>query len=397
MTVSVEAKTHSTPAPVEKPAPDDTLPKPGPALRRPRILIIIGVVVVLVLVFALYARARSKVNHVPLTAAPRPVSVAKAKKTTFRSIREYVGTTDAWNSAKIGPQYISAYVGTVLVRPGAIVRRGQVLATLDCRNPSAGSREMAARAKAMQERQTAIEHETQRTKELVAGGFASTNEIEQLSSRAASQQSEFESLQASLVSRSLEVDDCILRAPFDGEVTERYVDPGAFLRPGEPVAKVIDRNVVRVSADAPESDFIAVAPGTPVEISVQANASKVTFPISRRAPAADSITRTVHFEVDVQNPGHEMPAGATARLVIRVGEPQPAIEVPLVAAVVRGEKASLFSVENGKAKRITATVLGELNGLLYIGPTIPGGTEIVVQGRALLDDGDAVTTKEVAQ
>jgi multidrug efflux pump subunit AcrA (membrane-fusion protein) len=207
MTVSAEAKTHPAPAPAEKPAPDDTLPKPGPALRRPRIIIIIGVVVVLVLVFALYARARSKVNHVPLTAAPRPVSVAKAKKTTFRSIREYVGTTDAWNSAKIGPQYISAYVGTVLVRPGAIVRRGQVLATLDCRNPSAGSREMAARAKAMQERQTAIEHETQRTKELVAGGFASANEIEQLSSRAASQQAEFESLQASLASRSLDVDD----------------------------------------------------------------------------------------------------------------------------------------------------------------------------------------------
>jgi hypothetical protein len=54
-------------------------------------------------------------------------------------------------------------------------------------------------------------------------------------------------------------------------------------------------------------------------------------------------------------------------------------------------------VENGKAKRVNATVLGELNGLLYIGPTIADGTEVVVQGRALLDDGDAVTTKEVAQ
>ena len=57
----------------------------------------------------------------------------------FRPSRTYVGTMEAWLSASIGPQLVSAYVDTVLVRPGAVVKRGEVLATLDCRDASAAS------------------------------------------------------------------------------------------------------------------------------------------------------------------------------------------------------------------------------------------------------------------
>jgi len=37
------------------------------------------------------------------------------------------------------------------------------------------------------------------------------------------------------------VSDCVLRAPFDGEIATRLVDPGAFVRPGTSIVSVIDR------------------------------------------------------------------------------------------------------------------------------------------------------------
>jgi RND family efflux transporter MFP subunit len=370
------------------------------------VLILVGVAVVLLAITLLYIRAERRRNHVALSDAPRPVTVTTAEGTTFRSLRSYVGNTEAWNSARVGPQYVSAYVGTVLVRPGAKVKMGQVLATLDCRNASAASREMAARAASLEARQTAAEHESKRTDELTAGGFASANEIEQLSSRAASEKAEVESLKASLVSRKIEVDDCILRAPFNGEVAERYVDPGAYLRPGEPVALVLDRNTVRVTADAPETDFGVVAPGTPVEVEIAATGAKLELHISRRAPNADAVTRTVHFEVDAPNPeqtvpeatngpdaARRLPVGATARVSLHVGEARPAVRVPLRAATVRGDKATVFVVEDGKAKRVTALVEGELGGELYLEPTLKPGSKVVLEGRALLAEGDAVTAK----
>src|SRR5581483_3970596 len=119
--------------------------------------------------------------------------------------------------------------------------------------------------------------------------------------KATSEAQEVESLKATLVSRSLEVDDCILRAPFAGEVSERFADPGAYLRPGNAVATVIDRSVVRITADAPEADFAVVAPETPVAIEIEATGVKLMGKVSRRAPAADEATRTVHFEIDVPN------------------------------------------------------------------------------------------------
>jgi RND family efflux transporter MFP subunit len=362
--------------------------------NKVRNVILVGVALVLAAMIGLYWRAASRTNHVALSASAKGVSVEKAKAATFRPQRTYIGTTAAWNAARVGPQYVSAYVGTVLVRPGATVKRGEVLATLDCRNASAATREIAARAHAIEERQTALQHEAERTKEMQAGGFASANELEQLTAKSAAEKAEAESMRASLVSRSLEVDDCTMRAPFAGEVSERFVDPGAYVRPGNPVATVIDRSQVRIVADAPEADFNVVAPGTAVKIEVEATGAKLEATISRRAPAADDATRTVHFEIDVPNAEHALPVGSTTRLSIDVGTPQPAIEVPLRAATVRGEKATIFTVQGDVAKSEVLHVFGEAGGSLFVEPKLKAGTPVVVEGRALLDDGDKVAAKE---
>jgi RND family efflux transporter MFP subunit len=374
--------------------PDDSLPSPPPNGRAVQLVILVGAAALSLVVLLLYLSAVWRTNHKALASAPKPVSVIKAESAAYRASRIYVGTTSSWNAAHVGPQYVSAYVGTVLVRPGAVVKRGEVLATLDCRNASAASREIAAKAKAIEERQTAAEHEAERTKEMQAGGFASQNELEQLSARSAAEKAEAESLRASLVSRSLEVDDCIMRAPFSGEVSERFVDPGAYVRPGNPVVTVIDRGQVRIVADAPESDFGVVAPGMPVAIDVEATGAKLTAPVSRRAPGADEVTRTVRFEIDVANANHALPVGATALLTIEVGQPQPATRVPLRAATLRGDKATLFVVDGDVAKRTIVPVLGDADGMLYVDPKLPAAARVVVEGRALLDDGDKVAAKE---
>lgn len=377
-------------------------PRPGGLAR---IVVLVGVAVVALALVALSLRASSRTNKVALADAPKPVTVEEARAGQFQEVRTYVGTAQPWNSAKVGPQYVSAYVGAVLVRPGATVKRGEVLATLDCRNAAAASKEIAAKAKALEERQAAVEHEAGRVKELSQGGFASQNETEQLAARAASDKAEVESLRASLVSRSLEVDDCILRAPFPAEVAERFVDPGAYVRPGNPVVTVIDRSLVRVTADVPESDFAVVAPDRPVALLVEATGAKLSARVSRRAPAADEATRTVHFEVDVPNlrtlpdgkSERVIPVGTTVRVSIDVGAPRPASLVPLRSAVLRGGQATLFTVEEGQvARKRSWPVLGEAGGTLYVDPSLAGGTPVVTEGRALLADGDKVTAKEAA-
>jgi RND family efflux transporter MFP subunit len=360
-------------------------------------VILIAVPILALAVVALYTRAVSLTNHEALTGAPKPVSVVKAQAAKYRPVRSYVGTTHAWNQASLGPQYVSAYVGAVLVRPGAAVKKGEVLATLDCRNASAASKEIAARAKALEERRVAATHETERVAEMKKGGYASENEAEQLSAKASSEAAEVESLKATLVSRSLEVNDCILRAPFDSEVADRFVDPGAYVRPGASVVSLVDRNIVRITADAPEADFAVVAPGTQVAIEVEATGAKLAAKVSRRSPVADETTRTVHFEIDVPNAGHVLPVGATAQLVIEVGDEQTATLIPLRSATVRARSATVYAVTGETAKRVVVPILGERGGSLFLDPKLAAGTPVVIEGRALLEDGDRVAAKELAR
>lgn len=349
------------------------------------------------LVAALYLRAASRVNRVALSMAPRPVAVEKASAASFRPSRSYVGTLQPWVAARIGPQYVSAYVGTVLVRPGDPVKRGEVLGTLDCRSSSETTKAVAARARALSERQKALAHEAERMKELLAGGFTSQNEMEQLSARSSAEAAELESLRASLAGKSLEVDDCVLRAPFAGEVAERQADPGAYLRPGNSLVTVVDRSTVRAVASVPEADFSLVAPGTPVRIEIAATGKRATAPVSRRAPGADASTRTVDIEIDLPNPERSYPVGTTAALSVDAGAAQPATGVPARAATVRGDRASVFVVADGVARRTTARVLGEQEGRLYLDPAFAAGTAVVVEGRSLLEDGDRVIAREAAR
>ena len=321
----------------------------------------------------LYLRASSRVNHVSVADAPRPVSVVDVAAGTYQPTRQYVATIDPWVRADVGPQLIAAYVDTVLVRPGTEVKRGQVLATLDCRDASATQRAVSMQARAIDAKQKAM-----------------ANEAEQKLAGSASELAELMSTQAKLAGSSLAVNDCVLKAPFDGEIASRMIDPGAFVRPGSALVSIIDRSTVRISADVPESDFPFVGPGTPVKISMLATGGTAVGTIARRSPSASKATRTVHFEIDLPDPQRLTPVGTTAELTIDVGKPRPATVVPGSAAAVRGDSATLFIVEGDRAKKSVVAVEGEAAGTLYLDPSLPAGSRVITEGRSLLSDGDRV-------
>jgi membrane fusion protein, multidrug efflux system len=369
---------------------------PRPWFRRvPPVPLAISIVVLVVLAGGglLLARSTSRVNKVPLSAEPKGVATGTAVASTFQPVAHYVGTVEPWIEARLGPQLVSAYVDTVLVRPGAVVKRGEVLATLDCRDASASTKAIAARARAIDAHQKAMADEASRTEGLLRGGFVSPNEAEQKNSQSVSEGAQLESERATLARGSLQVNDCILRAPFAGEVAQRFVDPGAFVRPGSSIVTVVDRSTVRMTADAPEIDFPLIPPGAEVKVHVYATNRDFQATITRRAPAADPGTRTVHFEIDVPDPTRSMPVGTTVEVHIEVGTPTPVTELPLYAATVRGEKATVFVVDHDVAREATVAVKGEAGGLLFVDSALAAGAAVVSEGRAQLEDGDRVEAK----
>lgn len=366
-------------------------------LSRLRVPLLIGLLVCLLLglLALLHTRARQQTNQVALSSQPKGVTVIAAAFAKYRPSRRYVGTVAPWLEARIGPQLTSAYVDTVLVRPGDRVQRSQVLATLDCRNASEQSRALAMQARALHATQEALAKETGRVSGLLEGGYVSPNEVDRRVADSASKQAELLAANARLARASLEVDDCVLRAPFDGEVADRFLDPGAFARPGSPVLSVVDREQVRIVLDVPETDCAVVEPGSEAKIRFLALGTTMVGKIARRAPAADSATRTIHAEIDLLDAQRKLPVGTTAELTLSVGEAVDASELPLRAASIRGDQATLFVLARDIAHKRKVPVLGEALGSLFVPKqALAQGELVVTEGRALLSEGDRVQSKQ---
>ena len=378
--------------------PSDAPPSSRPPAPRHRLLVPLGLgagaLVVAALVVGLVWRADARVNHVAMASTPKGVTVQAARAASYRASRTYVGTVEPWVAASVGPQLVSAYVDTVLVRPGAVVKKGEVVATLDCKSAGAASQAVAAQARAIEAQQKAQASEAARYQGLLEGGFTSRNEAEMRTARSAAEAAQLQAARAQLAGRTLEVNDCVLRAPFDGEVAARMIDPGAFVRPGQAIVKLVDRRVVRLTGDAPEVDFDVVAPGAKASVRIVSTRQELTATIARRAPAADPSTRTVSFELDLDDPERRMPVGTTAELRLDVGEPVAASEIPLSAATIRGAKATVFVVDGDVAHKKTIAVRGERGGSLFLDAgALPPGARVVTEGRALLNDGDRVASQ----
>jgi RND family efflux transporter MFP subunit len=356
-------------------------------------LLVAGAALLLGVGQLLFWHAGAQINKVALNAAPKRATVVATRAAQYRPRRRYVGTLAPWIEASVGPQIVTAYVSTVLVRPGAAVKRGDVLATLDCREASATSKAVAEQARALEARQAALAAQASRMGNLLSEGFVAPNELELRRAESNTEQARLLAARAQLLGSSLAVNDCVLRAPFDGEIADRNIDPGAFVRPGSSVVSVVDRNVIRVVADVPETDFDAVGPGTPIQIKFLATGLATSGTISRRSPAADPATRTIHVEADLPNPDRSIPVNTTAELLVEVGQPVRAIALPLTAADVRGARANVVVVDRGVAHLRTLHVLGEREGSLFLEPELSAGAQVVTEGRGMLAEGDHVTAK----
>jgi membrane fusion protein, multidrug efflux system len=147
--------------------------------------------------------------------------------------------------------------------------------------------------------------------------------------------------------------------------------------------------------DAPESDFELLAPGTVASVHVIATGKVLSAPISRRSPAADPETRTVHVEIDIPDPKRQIPVNTTGQVRIEVGAPVKALEMPLVSGSITGSKAAVFTVDDGVAHQTRLKILGEVGSDLYVEPSIKAGTLVVTEGWATLAEGDHVATRQV--
>ncbi|MHC4144032.1 MAG: efflux RND transporter periplasmic adaptor subunit [Planctomycetota bacterium] len=139
-----------------------------------------------------------------------------------------------------------------------------------------------------------------------------------------------------------------LRAPFDGIVTNRTVDPGDLVQNGQsssraekkPLFTIVQIDKVRVKVPIPERDVSLADVGDEAQFKHGAlPGGAIEGKIARISKSLDPITRTMMVEIDFPNPGHKMLPGMFGQMIILLEESSDRFVLP-AACIHNGENDS---------------------------------------------------------
>jgi HlyD family secretion protein len=181
-------------------------------------------------------------------------------------------------------------------------------------------------------------------------------------------------------------------APFTGFLIRKRVEVGAWLRPGDPVADLIDLDPVFVVGPVNERETSRLRNGARARVTLDAYPDR-TFSgeLAHVVPQADRESRAFPVKVRVRNPEHLLKSGMFARVALETPGNRQAIHVPTDAIVRRDGAALVFVVENGVA-RARPVRTGQAAGRLVeiLDGALAAGQEVVVVGNDALQDGAKV-------
>lgn len=189
--------------------------------------------------------------------------------------------------------------------------------------------------------------------------------------------------------------ESVVRAPAQGVVAQRFVDPGDTVTPSSRLLQLVRVDPAVVVVAVPERELSNLRPGLSVEVTADAVAGRrFAGRVARVGPVLSSDTRTAEVQVEVSNPQRLLRPGMTARVRVVLGRREGVVTVPVEAVVRQDGRPVVFVVEDGVARARPVT-LGLSDGVrVEVRAGLRPGEPVVVAGQESLRDGVPVRTPQ---
>ncbi len=334
--------------------------------------------------------------------------------------------------------------GTILkinVNIGDMVRRGQLLATIDPRTLEAQLQQARAQAAqqsaaaqgsvvgypvqvqtneaAVQSAKANLENDKlvyDQNKQLYKQGYVSETQLQQSQANYVSAQQAYNNAvvglrnnvvsyqnvkaqqaganaaaaQAQLLATQLS--QTYLYAPYDAVVANRLVDPGAYASPSQPVLQVARVDKVWINVNVPDEDLPYVHPGIVVKYqSTSLPGRTFVGPVQtvNLVPTAGTLSYLARLEV--QNPGYVLRGGMLVTTTVTKARANDAIVVPRSAVAETPNGNVVYVVADNKAQAVPVKVGVQTDTMSQvISPHIAAGTMVVTTRPDALKDGSVV-------
>lgn len=312
----------------------------------------------------------------PKSAEAAPARVAgtvyTVNDTSVQAVFDADGVAEPLREATLSTKLMGTVL-SVLVKEGDAVSAGQVLARIDARDLSAKQAQVAASIADAEAMRRDAATQAGRIRALYADSAATRAQLDAVETGLARAEAGVNAARASAAEVSAMRAYSVIRAPFAGIVTRRFVDPGAFAAPGAPLVTVQDGTQLRVSASAtPE---IARALRRDQMVNAVIEGIIVQARIEGVVPASAGNLYTINALVP--NPGGTILPGSTASLLLPQGEQ--VMRVVPVRAVSRSGDLTGVTVRTPEGDATRWVRLGRTMGpVVEVTAGLRAGDQVIV-------------------
>ncbi len=343
-----------------------------------------------------------------------PVNVTEVQRVDLHRDVETVGTLAAKDQAVVSAE-VAGRVARLAADMGDRVAAGAPLVELDAeklryrvqeqqaaldqtrarlgaRNGELPAPERTPDVLSAAARHTEATQQLERARRLAEKSLVSREELERAETQlqtaraaheaavAAEQQmrAELSAREAALRGATRELQDAVIRAPFDGVVAERMVSQGNYVAVQTPVMRVVRLHPLRLVAEIPEKFGSAIRVGQVLSLRTDTLPdAPVEGRITRISPDVNQKSRAFSIEGEVPNQDGRLKPGTFARVKIGTDVVDRAITVPASAVQTRYGTSQVFVVRDGKATGVEVKLGDRLGPRVEIVEGVEAGATIV--------------------
>ncbi|MEX2233318.1 MAG: efflux RND transporter periplasmic adaptor subunit [Cyclobacteriaceae bacterium] len=308
----------------------------------------------ILLAFAAITGCADKKSQPISTTTADSVAVFVLKKESVTKTLSLPAELHPWERAELYAK-IQGYVRELKVDIGSRVKKNDILIIIDAPEVTANYGKASADLQAALSRyNTSLDTYKRMVNASKERGAVSESELERVRNQMLTDSATHEAAKSGANAYSQLRNYLVIRAAFDGIITQRNVDAGTLVGAGSiPLLVLENLNKLRVRVAVPETYTSAILESTSINFTVDAEPSKkYSATLARKSNQIDAKTRTELWEFEVMNTKQELKSGMYGNASFNLQRSEPSFTVPYSALVTNLERNFVIRVNDGKTEWI---------------------------------------------
>lgn len=297
----------------------------------------------------------------------------------------YPGTVMSRNDARLAAEGEGRILFVAEI--GTRVEAGAVVARLDDTLLRQLLSEAEADLAARQTRLTYLTKEVARLGELARQNNVAQNQLDEALSNRDVTRSELAAARARVRLLRERLKRTQVQAPFDGVISERFVEVGEWAESGTPLVRLVDTQALEVRTRVPSRSLAYVQEGA--RLRMQASPEETVGRVRTAVPVGDDRSRLYELRLALEQ--SPWPVGESVRVAVPIAAPRTVTAVPRDALVLRREGTSLFRIrDDDTAERVEVSTGVAAGRYIAVEGAVRPGDRVVIRGGERLRTGQKV-------